>query len=205
MTSNTASPVSAINHIALMTGELDRLADFYATIFGAQILARSEGTPRKCFLRLTPATSLHLFEVGPERARRADDHAFDPSSYSKGVACTAPGVGIISTVPDRPRRKGQYMEMSGTSMATPAAAGILALILSASPDYKKLARGPARAKLARKLLARYCRSVGLQPIYQGRGLPALRRVAAAPIPRPAASSDVPRRKRGAPSRRRKSS
>src|SRR5580704_17772856 len=80
MTSNTASPVSAINHIALMTEELDRLADFYATIFGAQILARSEGTPRKCFLRLTPATSLHMFEVGPERARRADDHAFDPGS-----------------------------------------------------------------------------------------------------------------------------
>jgi catechol 2,3-dioxygenase-like lactoylglutathione lyase family enzyme len=40
MTRTTASPVSAINHIALMTGELDRLADFYATIFGAQILAR---------------------------------------------------------------------------------------------------------------------------------------------------------------------
>ena len=82
MTSNTASPVSAINHIALMTGELDRLADFYATIFGAQILARSEGTPRKCFLRLTPATSLHMFEVGPERARRADDHATDRGSIN---------------------------------------------------------------------------------------------------------------------------
>jgi catechol 2,3-dioxygenase-like lactoylglutathione lyase family enzyme len=81
MTRITASPVSAINHIALMTGELDRLADFYATMFGAQILARSEGTPRKCFLQLTPATSLHLFEVGPERARRTDD-AFDPGSIN---------------------------------------------------------------------------------------------------------------------------
>jgi hypothetical protein len=49
---------------------------------GAQILARSEGTPRKCLLRLTPATSLHLFEVGPERARRADDKAFDPGSIN---------------------------------------------------------------------------------------------------------------------------
>lgn len=127
------------------------------------------------------------------------------SSYAKGVACTAPGVGIISTVPDRPRRKGQYMEMSGTSMATPAAAGILALILSASAAYRKLPRGPARAKLARKLLARYCRSVGLHPMYQGRGLPALRRVASAAIPRPAASSGARRRKRGAPSRRRRSS
>ena len=82
MTSTTASPVSAINHIALMTAGLDRLADFYTTMFGAQILARSEGTPRKCFLRLTPATSLHLFEVGPERARRAHDDAFDPGSIN---------------------------------------------------------------------------------------------------------------------------
>lgn len=82
MTRITASPVSAINHIALMTGELDRLADFYATMFGAQILARSEGAPRKCFLELTPATSLHLFEVGPERARRTDDDAFDPGSIN---------------------------------------------------------------------------------------------------------------------------
>jgi catechol 2,3-dioxygenase-like lactoylglutathione lyase family enzyme len=82
MTRNTASPVSAVNHIALMTGALDRLADFYATMFGAQILARSEGTPRKCFLQLTPATSLHLFEVGAERARRADDDAFDPGSIN---------------------------------------------------------------------------------------------------------------------------
>ncbi len=127
------------------------------------------------------------------------------SSYSRGVACTAPGVGIISTVPDRPRRKGQYMEMSGTSMATPAAVGVLALILSGSPDYKKLLRGPARAKLARRLLARYCRSVGLHPMYQGRGLPALGRVSAAAIPRQAASSGAPRRKRAKPSRRRRSS
>ena len=82
MTRATASPASAINHIALMTGELDRLADFYATTFGAQILARSDGTPRKCFLQLTPATSLHLFEVGPERARRTDDDAFDPGSIN---------------------------------------------------------------------------------------------------------------------------
>jgi catechol 2,3-dioxygenase-like lactoylglutathione lyase family enzyme len=65
-----------------MTGDLDRLADFYTTMFGAQIMARSEGTPRKCFVKLTADTSLHLFEVGPERARRADDDAFDPGSIN---------------------------------------------------------------------------------------------------------------------------
>ena len=123
------------------------------------------------------------------------------SSYGKGVTCTAPGVGIISTIPDRERRKGRYMEMSGTSMATPAAAGILALILAASPVYRRVPRGPKRARLARKLLQRYCRSVALHRMYQGRGLPALGRVA---TPRPAASSGARRRKRGAPGRSRRS-
>lgn len=123
------------------------------------------------------------------------------SSYGRGVTCTAPGVGIISTIPARDRRKAGYMEMSGTSMATPAAVGVLARILSASPAYLKLPRGAARARLARRLLARYCRSVALDRIYQGRGLPALERVA---TPRPAASSGARRRKRGAPGRSRRS-
>lgn len=78
----TTSAISAINHIALMTGDLDRLADFYMTVFGAQVLARSDGSPRKCFLKLTPATSLHIFEVAPERARRPEDNAFDLGSIN---------------------------------------------------------------------------------------------------------------------------
>lgn len=79
---NAASPVSAVNHIALMTGDLDRLAGFYVTVFGAEVLARSEGSPRKCFVRLTPATGLHLFEVPADRARKPADDAYDPGSIN---------------------------------------------------------------------------------------------------------------------------
>ena len=93
MTSNTASPVSAINHIALMTGELDRLADFYATIFGAQILARSARTPRaSASSGSPPPPSLHLFEVGPERAPAGLTTTPSTRDRSTTSACSRPAI-----------------------------------------------------------------------------------------------------------------
>src|SRR2546425_4017344 len=69
----TASAVSGVNHLALTSGDIDRLADFYVGVFGAELLARSEGVPRKCVIRLAPGTSLHVFEVGFDEARKPDD------------------------------------------------------------------------------------------------------------------------------------
>lgn len=78
----TPVAVSALNHVALMTGDIDRLASFYERVFGAEILVRTDGVPRKCFIRLAAQTNLHVFEVGPERARRPDDQPFDPGSIN---------------------------------------------------------------------------------------------------------------------------
>lgn len=47
------------------------------------------------------------------------------SNYGDWVDLCAPGVGIMSTVPD-----GQYESMSGTSMACPHVSGVAALVLS---------------------------------------------------------------------------
>lgn len=62
------------------------------------------------------------------------------SNYGKGIDLCAPGgagsssgkIGILSTIPGN-----QYARMSGTSMATPAAAGTAALIWSANPDFTR--------------------------------------------------------------------
>jgi catechol 2,3-dioxygenase-like lactoylglutathione lyase family enzyme len=75
------TPVAAVNHIALMTGDLDRLTDFYVHVFGAEVLARAEGHPRKCFLKLTSDTSMHVFE-DPQSAAKPADHPFDEGSIN---------------------------------------------------------------------------------------------------------------------------
>lgn len=50
------------------------------------------------------------------------------SNFGNTVSVAAPGVEILSTVP------GNYKKMSGTSMASPAAAGVVALIRSKYPN-----------------------------------------------------------------------
>jgi len=94
------------------------------------------------------------------------------SNYGPTLACTAPGVGIISTVPGRRGTDhARYMEMDGTSMASPAACGILAAILSKNPKYRKMPHDKRRVAFARSLLAKHCRSAGLNIEYEGKGLP----------------------------------
>jgi catechol 2,3-dioxygenase-like lactoylglutathione lyase family enzyme len=80
-TSLPGSPISAVNHIALITPELDRLVEFYACMFGARVLARAEGQPRKCFLKLTAHTNLHVFESANTTGKPAAD-PFDEGSIN---------------------------------------------------------------------------------------------------------------------------
>jgi subtilisin len=95
------------------------------------------------------------------------------SSFGPTLACAAPGVGIISTVPDRTGFSGAYMEMDGTSMASPAACGALAVILSKDTTYKSLPRDASRSKRAALLLAQHCKAFGLPVKFEGRGLPTI--------------------------------
>jgi subtilisin len=93
------------------------------------------------------------------------------SCFGPSLACGAPGVGIVSTVPDKAGFKGAYMEMDGTSMASPAACGTLAVILSQDATYRSMPRDASRAKRAALLLAQHCEAFGLPVQFEGRGLP----------------------------------
>jgi subtilisin len=95
------------------------------------------------------------------------------SSFGSKLACAAPGVGIVSTVPDKNGVAGAYMAMDGTSMASPAACGALAVILSQDRRYRSLPRDSSRSNAARTLLERHCRSFGLPVKFEGCGLPSV--------------------------------
>ena len=71
------------------------------------------------------------------------------SQYGKWVSVSAPGVGILSTFPTyNTSGKKDYGSISGTSMATPAVAGVVALIRSQFPTMN---REQVRAQLERSV------------------------------------------------------
>ncbi len=87
------------------------------------------------------------------------------SNIGLEVDLIAPGVGIISTVPEG------YAPMSGTSMACPAVVGFAARLLSKHPDILSMNRDQARSDAAAQLLLKSTKTLGFGRKYQGNGLP----------------------------------
>lgn len=92
------------------------------------------------------------------------------SCFGNDITCTAPGVGIISTVPKYEGADAPYAAMGGTSMASPAACAALAVRLSNSDPYKNTSRDQTRTDTARSILRNICEDISLATVYQGRGL-----------------------------------
>jgi subtilisin len=82
---------------------------------------------------------------------------------------TAPGVGIISTVPDG------YVAMDGTSMACPAVTGAAARLLSENPKVLHLPRTQSRTDAMANLIFASTIPMGFGGQNEGRGLIHLRR------------------------------
>ncbi|MFN2607603.1 MAG: S8 family serine peptidase [Acidimicrobiales bacterium] len=86
------------------------------------------------------------------------------SNVGPQMDLTGPGVGIMSTYP------GGYAEISGTSMACPAATGAAARAIAGSPVVK-MKRDANRSDAIAKAVLATAVSLGFGPTFEGHGLP----------------------------------
>lgn len=92
------------------------------------------------------------------------------SNAGAGLICSAPGVGIISTVPQQPAVSAPYATKNGTSMASPIATAALATVLANDKTYGDLPRDETRPAHAAQMMIAMLRPTGLPKVLGGYGL-----------------------------------
>jgi len=115
---------------------------------------------------LFPSGSVDTGDVAPPYGSDKKDFIAQFSNIGPEISVTGPGVGVISTVPDK-----HYAVMSGTSMATPAVTGLAARMLATDPSLLNARRDATRADGIAKLVLQSCKKLGFGPNFEGQGLP----------------------------------
>lgn len=120
-----------------------------------------------------PEDSAHALCLTPVRDWLGGLFAPRFDNFGPQVAACAPGVAIVSTVPNG------FAAWDGTSMAAPFVTALCALILQA---YPQLRTGDAsQVEGVRSVLFSACQDLGLPPALQGRGLPSVPRALGAAL------------------------
>jgi subtilisin len=119
-------------------------------------------TGRKGFF---PKTATEVDDIAAPFGSDTDNFVATFSNFGTDLDGTGSGVGIVSTFP------GGYGAMSGTSMASPAVAGVAARLLAQHPAVFNLPRTAARTDAIKQLLVDAAESLGLGILFEGMGLP----------------------------------
>lgn len=91
-----------------------------------------------------------------EASEKNPDRKSSFSNYGSGIDIAAPGSDVLSTLP-----RGRQGKMSGTSMASPVAAGLDMLVRSAHPDWNRAQRWAQISGTADSIDAANPRNAGL--------------------------------------------
>lgn len=102
----------------------------------------------------------------PQSSSHPDEFIAGFSNKGSEISLAAPGVGLLSTLPNN-----GYGPMSGTSMAAPVAAGLAACRLSQEAAVQVMARNPARSDAIEDLLLKTCDRHGFAAQFVGYGVP----------------------------------
>ena len=114
---------------------------------------------------LFPKTATEVGDVGAPFGTDSKNFIAAFSNVGADLDAAGAGVGVVSTFP------GGHGAMSGTSMASPAVAGVAARLLAAKPAIFGMSRDAARSDAIRKLLMDVSKSLGFGILFEGSGLP----------------------------------
>lgn len=112
-----------------------------------------------------PATATEVEDIQAPFGTDVNNFIAAFSNVGSALDACGAGVAVVSTVP------GGYGAMSGTSMASPAVAGVAARLLSANATVRNMARNASRCDAIRKLLMDAAQSLGFGILFEGAGLP----------------------------------
>ncbi|MCC8969765.1 S8 family peptidase [Bradyrhizobium brasilense] len=115
-----------------------------------------------------PPQSLPAADIArpPGSESNPDEFIAQFSNFGREIALTAPGVGIVSTLPN-----DTFGMFSGTSMAAPVVAGAAACLLSRNPSVFEMARDRARSDAIERQLQVHCIKRGFGADFEGFGMP----------------------------------